>query len=102
MQWSPLILHQEVVADEVDDVDQRAVALDAPQKSPGTLEQVTQTQTWFRRHALPILRARGGPAIPILRARGGPERRSLGTTQQREKCLTQRLKESSPFYMRGK
>ena len=30
MQWSPLILHQEVVEDEVDDVDQRAVALDAP------------------------------------------------------------------------
>ena len=30
MQWSPLILHQEVVADEVDDVDQRVVALDAP------------------------------------------------------------------------
>jgi len=87
MQWSPLILHQEVEEDEVDDVDQRAVALDAPQKSPGTLEQVTQT----RRHAL-----------PILRAHGGPEQRSLGTTQQREKCLMQRLKESSPFYMRGK
>ena len=75
MQWSPLILHQEVEEDEVDDVDQRGVALDAPQKSPGTLEQVTQTRMWFRR-----------PALPILRARGGPERRSLGTTQQREKC----------------
>ena len=31
MQWSPLILHQEVVEDEVDNVDQQAVALDAPQ-----------------------------------------------------------------------
>ena len=47
---------------------------------------MTQTRTWFRRHAL-----------PILRAREGPERRSLGTTQHREKCITLRLKESSPF-----
>ena len=36
MQWSPLILHQEVEEDEVDDVDQRAVALDAPQKARHT------------------------------------------------------------------
>ena len=36
MQWSPLILHQEEEEDEVDDVDQWAVALDAPQKARHT------------------------------------------------------------------
>ena len=45
MQWSPLILHQEVEKDEVDDVDQRAVALDAPQKP----DRLAHSSRWHRR-----------------------------------------------------
>ena len=45
MQWSPLILHQEVEEDEVDDVDQRAVALDAPQKP----DRPAHSSRWHRR-----------------------------------------------------
>ena len=45
MQWSPLIIHQEVVEDEVNDVDQRAVALDAPQKP----DRPAHPSRWHRR-----------------------------------------------------
>jgi len=91
MQWSPLILHQEVVEDEVDDVDERAVALDAPQKP----DYPVHPRRWHRRG-----RGFGGPALPILRVRGGLERRSLGTTQQREKMSHMTEGEFSFLYAR--